>query len=723
MSINFLGMGAAYEGANADMDNQVQQARLKAQEDRAQQDQDYLQYQRNIAQTNRAGHLADAAAIKAKYDAMYPDQQSSAQQSGSQQNTDGSNQSDQSSTQTPLFKVGGLKTSVPVNVVSPQSGSDGSNQSAQPAQPAQSTNSAPQASASAGTPAQPAQDADSSGTPAIPIAVPDSRATSVTQTPGDSSSGASSASTQGSPTTDASATANPSTTAPAAQNPSDPSAASQSATTGTLSSAAQASTGQPAAPSQQSAPNQPVITQPTGLPQSRNFNTTLDQQLELLNRDVAAGRISSQDYVAGAKNINMMRQEGVHEAIDLMAQGQYQEAIDRFNSVGTYRDARLIKAQDGTTLINGVEQPTKLVTLAGRDGPMTIDTTQAQYQMLAADQRMALADKAANTRMMDQHYQRDDAVHMKQADTMEGYRIGQEENFRQQRLLEEMKIRAMGNQQAPIWNEKDDNYLQKIYTQPDPTTGAQTLDPTGASFARKVAQAQARGNGGDTMSGIDYAYQTDLQLKKAAGGDPDKLAQLRAGYLTSIAPKVAPASPSGNAPSAPSTNSGSQPITLSGDDPDAPGGDTQGIKGAYSRDQIAQIAAANNEPGLLAQYDRQVASDKRAAAGNQQGSSQAQAAAPTSLLTTRGGLNIAEENKKIALMNQLSGADRSRRASVIQAATYNVNKDLPAQLATIKPGASRADRQNFSNWYDNNSGYMTRAQIIQIRNARLAAGW
>lgn len=423
----------------------------------------------------------------------------------------------------------------------------------------------------------------------------------------------------------------------------------------------------------------------------------------------------------------MLKQEGVHAAIDLMAQGQYQEALDRFNSVGSYRDARFIKAQDGDTLINGVSQPTKFVTLAGRNGPITIDTTQAQYQLLSADQRMALADKAASTKMMDEHYQRDDAFHMKQADTMEGYRKNQDDNMREQRILEARKIAAMGNPQAPTWNDKDDAYLQKIYTQPDPTTGVMTLDPSGASFARKVAQAQARINGGDTMSGIDYAYSTDAKLIKAAGGDPEKLAQLRANALQRLPQQPITSSNSGNGSSSAQSPAQAQAPNappLSGKDPDSPyykdangnpTGDQQGLDNP-SRDLIMAWNPPNAEgmqekQAMLAQINRQVASDRRAAAN------------PAPILTTRGGVNIAEQNQKIALMNKFSGADLTRRANVIQTATDNVNKNLPDQLALIKPGASRADRLNFSNWFDANSGYMTNAQLRQIRIARQAAGW
>jgi len=733
MGINWAGLGAAYEGANANMDNQAQQDRLAAAEQRAEQDQDFVEFQRNIVRTNREKNLADAADIKAKYDAQA---QSQAQDQQST-NSGSSDQNNQGATPAPLFKVGGLKTSVPVNVVSPQSATDDSGQGAQPAQAAQSTSSASQASQADGTPAQPAQSTDPAtqtqnwgGTPAIPVAVPDPRSPTPAQAPSDASAQAGGNGDQSAPPSKASGTPNATaipasnagaqgTALPEATAASAPTGAPMLAASGALTNASQAA----ANANSQVVGSQPLIAQQSGMPQSRNFNTTLDQQLELLNRQSTDGRITPQEYVAAVKNINMLRQEGVHDAIDLMAQGQYQEAMDRFNSVGSYRDARFVKAQDGTTLVNGVSQPTKFVTLAGRNGPITIDTTQAQYQLMSADQRMALADKAAQTKMMDEHYQRDDQVHLIQANTMEGYRKDQAENFRQQRILEQEKIEAMHAQQAPIWDDKARARLDKLYTQPDPTTGVPTYDPTGAIFAKQVGLLKARSNGGDIEGALDYAYQTDLTLRKNVGNDPDKLAQARAGFLQSIVPKAATADAATPSP----TPNPAQPVpddtqlsTLSGYDPGTP--NHVGIKGMLSRNDAATLDAKN--PGLLAQFDRQVAYDYGQRTPNQQANAVQTPAAPAPILTTRGGMSIAERDQKVALMNQLSGGpELARRKSMIQAANDDLTQNFASRLATVKRTASRAEMGATLQWFDDHANYMSNMQKKQLREARLAAGW
>jgi hypothetical protein len=431
---------------------------------------------------------------------------------------------------------------------------------------------------------------------------------------------------------------------------------------------------------------------------------------------VSDGRVSPQEYAANVKNINAMKQEGVHEALDLMAQGQYQEAMDKFNSVGVRRGVQFVSAKDGMTPIDGVQQPTKLVTLRAPDGTIsTTDVTQARYQLMNIDQQLTHADKAANTAMLAGYHGKMGDYYAQQAKTQEQWRADQASNFRMQRQEEQEKIDALKNgQQAPLWDDKARARLDKLYTQTDPTTGAPAYDPTGAIFAKQVGLARSRTNGGDVEGALDFAYQTDLGLKQAAGNDPAKLAQLRAGYLNSIAPKGAPAPQAPASASGSATQGSAAATTLSGNDPNGPADtDHQGLKGTYTRDQIAQIAAANNEPGLLAQYDRQVASDR-------------QAAAPTApakpLLAAVGGVTIADRDKKIALMNQYSGNDLSRRSNVISAATDNVAKNFDSQLATLKPGATRADLYKTLTWFDDNAPYMTPLQMKQVKQARQAMG-
>ena len=558
--INWAGVASGYEGANAALDNQALQSRLAAQEARAEQDQDFVQYQRNIAIDNRTKNLADLADIKAKADAQNqsaPSQQSASAAAAAPSAPNQVNAPDTSANSPqPLVRAGGLKSS-PVNVVSPQS-ADGATQPADSSGQSQATgasgasDTAPvlnedgsinndalaNLGVTAGATQSPTATADGSNAPATTVAVPAPNSPTASQTPLDNSGSVPAAPTNA-------AAPGPMTNASAQS--------SQSASTA----------------------NQPLVTQPVGVPQPRNFNSILDQQLELLNRQVSDGRVSPQEYAANVKNINAMKQEGVHEALDLMAQGQYQEAMDKFNSVGVRRGVQFVSAKDGTTMVDGVEQPTKLVTLRAPDGSTSVtDVTQARYQLMNIDQQLTHADKAANTAMLAGYHGKMGDYYAQQAKTQEQWRADQASNFRMQRQEEQEKIDALKNgQQAPIWDDKARARLDKLYTQTDPTTGTPAYDPTGAIFAKQVGLARSRTNGGDVEGALDFAYQTDLGLKQAAGSDPAKLAQLRAGYLNSIAPKgaSAPQAPA-SAPSSASGSAtqGSAATTLSGNDPNGP---------------------------------------------------------------------------------------------------------------------------------------------------------
>lgn len=86
----------------------------------------------------------------------------------------------------------------------------------------------------------------------------------------------------------------------------------------------------------------------------------------------------------------------------------------------------------------------------------------------------------------------------------------------------------------PVWSDKADAYLESKYTVKDETTGATSVDGNGLQFAKQLAVAQSRRNGGDTTSALGYAFEADNQLKArvdaAMKADPkaDPKALLRA---------------------------------------------------------------------------------------------------------------------------------------------------------------------------------------------------
>lgn len=149
----------------------------------------------------------------------------------------------------------------------------------------------------------------------------------------------------------------------------------------------------------------PVIAPAAGMPQPHNFNSVLDVQQELLNRRLARGSVSPQDYAQSFVTLGKIKSEGIHQALDLMAQGDYQAGVNAYNSVGRMRGARVVEGKEGVTKINGQETPTHFVTIQNADGTRTtMDVAKARYQLLDIDRQLQHQDVAAKNQMLrDQH--------------------------------------------------------------------------------------------------------------------------------------------------------------------------------------------------------------------------------------------------------------------------------------------------------------------------------
>jgi hypothetical protein len=115
---------------------------------------------------------------------------------------------------------------------------------------------------------------------------------------------------------------------------------------------------------------------------------------------------------------------------------------------------------------------------------------------------------------------------------------------------------------APVWDDKADEFLKKRYTLTDEVSGATRVDGHGLQFAKQIAVAQARRNGGDVTSALGYAFDVDEKIKEQAGGDQKKVRQMRADLLARLyeapaadaapaAPAAAPAHPNPTAAPAP----------------------------------------------------------------------------------------------------------------------------------------------------------------------------
>jgi len=138
-----------------------------------------------------------------------------------------------------------------------------------------------------------------------------------------------------------------------------------------------------------------TMTAPGGMPAPHNFNDTLDRQLEIIRRKSARGDMTPEDYVQKTAAVQRMRDEGIHDALSLMAQGRYDDALDRYNSVGAMRGATLLNGEEGTTRINGQDVPTHFVTIRNADGTRTtMDVAKAQFQMMDLNNQLQHGDRA-----------------------------------------------------------------------------------------------------------------------------------------------------------------------------------------------------------------------------------------------------------------------------------------------------------------------------------------
>ena len=111
---------------------------------------------------------------------------------------------------------------------------------------------------------------------------------------------------------------------------------------------------------------------------------------------------------------------------------------------------------------------------------------------------------------------------------------------------------------APVWDDKADDFLKKRYTVTD-ETGKTAVDGQGLQFAKAVALAQARRNGGDTTAALGFAFDIDNRIRAEAGGDPEKVRTMRAELLQRAAQGMGPQAAPPTAPGQPAAQATSQP--------------------------------------------------------------------------------------------------------------------------------------------------------------------
>jgi hypothetical protein len=292
------------------------------------------------------------------------------------------------------------------------------------------------------------------------------------------------------------------------------------------------------APATGTAPPAGLPTQPNKL---TNMGASMDYLIQRAQIDMRHGKTDG----AGIANLYKLRssaaKEGINDAVQLLAQGDNEGAMRRFNENGDMKDWHVQSSVDGVFDHAGVKIPTKIVTVQAADGTTrTVNTAQTLVQNQLIDAIVTQAQKGVTMDDTRTDAKTGRKIQQQNADTQEAFRADQAENMREQRRLQQETIDGKYSTPAPIWGKEDDTFLKEQYSGKDEVTGAKTFDGEGLQFAKQVAVARSRFNGGDSATASAYALAADANLKAQAKGDPVKLRELRAAALQKLA-SAAPA--------------------------------------------------------------------------------------------------------------------------------------------------------------------------------------
>lgn len=349
----------------------------------------------------------------------------------------------------------------------------------------------------------------------------------------------------------------PDTPAPA---PADPAALPLGATAPGLPPASA-----PAAPAPAAVPSAPSLgmvqpqaataaapSGPAGLRAQQNNLTSMGASMDYLIQraqiDLRHGKLDGPGMASLYKLRNSVAKEGINDAVQLLAQGDNAGAMKRFNETGDMKGWEIASSVDAVFEHGGAKIPTKIVTVKADDGTTrTVNTAQILVQNQMIDAIVAQAQKGVALDDGRKDAKEGRNIQQQNANTQEAYRRDQVLNMEEQRRLQERGINTKADANAPIWGEKDDTFLKEQYSSKDEMTGARTFDGDGMQFAKQVAVARSRFNGGDSASASAYALAADSNLKAQAAGDPAKLRQLRNQALQRLAQatQAAPAASQG----------------------------------------------------------------------------------------------------------------------------------------------------------------------------------
>jgi hypothetical protein len=443
---------------------------------------------------------------------------------------------------------------------------------------------------------------------------------------------------------------------------------------------AQASAAAPAAPAAPVAPASqpaaaPVVPVAAGIPPPRQFGTILGMQTYILNEAAKRGDVPLEEYAKARTFLANLRAEGVTKALDLFDRGDYQGGVNAYNDNGVQNGAKLLgtPVQTMTKLPNGLEVPTRIVTLRTPNGDVVIDTARDRFSLLGIEKQVDLIDKAAKTKSEAEYHSGMVKVAEQQANTNEKYR------------------QQMGNA-------ADDANLVRALT----GTGR------GAANAGK-ADAKALKDALELNAHL-YSYKPDPDKKEveipAAKslygnlmtrlGDPEKAYQIMAAFRTEALTEAV--------------------------DPKTSAIDQNRFLAAYS----AKVASADAALHRAAQ----AAAPTSGAGANQPGAKAGTKAAtkppaPDVPRVLPDASTVAQREAQMEHFNQTvgGGQDRARFEAAMAARRQDVATNFNRYLATIRPGMARADAQKVLAWLadQTEAGTLSNQQLKAARDARHAA--
>lgn len=409
-----------------------------------------------------------------------------------------------------------------------------------------------------------------------------------------------------------------------------------------------------------------------GIPAPHDFNNTLAKQSALLRRKSDRGDLSPEAYAQAMAFIERARKEGVTDALELMSQGRYDEALGKYNATGAMAGARVIKGEEGVSKINGQDTPTHFVTIANADGTRTtMDVAKARYQLMDLNTQLQHQDRARQTEMQaTQHAEQiklgRDSLKQNAADAAEGRRL----------QANAMKIQV-------------DQY--------NASTPLGQITALGQARGKALSAEEIENRLG--LSRIPRAVELQVQSLM-------KESDLETGAMAK-----AIASPEGINPVAASTFQ---------------------KNAAIRNERLSQLLAPYSGSGRAAKAADPLGFEAaRAGATTVPNPVQQEGETATTTATaTTGGVRaamagqVAARDQRIDRFNRVVGGANTQRADAIAQRQADVAQNFAANLAAIQPGMSRADAQRVLSWMGEqaDAGTLNNEQLRQVRNARRAAG-